>query len=167
MKGYSFFLNTCTTINTSYKYLMLSSRTNKYCCEDLSLIENYDKAINDEKQIWHIHHRLETDRNITRQQLIDKNLYWNRPACELIFLTHKDHSYLHCIHQSEETKHKIKLNHSNVKGENNPMYKKHHSEETKRKQSDRNKGKTPWNKGVKGYHRVYDNEERTKWHMEY
>jgi len=31
----------------------------KFCCEDLSLIENYDLAISDTNQTWHCHHRLE------------------------------------------------------------------------------------------------------------
>ena len=29
----------------------------KYCCEDLSLIENYELAINDQTQTWDCHHR--------------------------------------------------------------------------------------------------------------
>ena len=30
-----------------------------YCSEDISLIENYDKAVNDKEQTWHCHHRRE------------------------------------------------------------------------------------------------------------
>ena len=30
-----------------------------YCKDDITKIENYDKAINDTAQTWHIHHRLE------------------------------------------------------------------------------------------------------------
>ena len=32
----------------------------KYCCEDISLIENYIEAVSDDSQVWHCHHRLET-----------------------------------------------------------------------------------------------------------
>ena len=42
---------------------------------------------------------------------------------------------------SEETKQKISKNHTNVKGENAPMYGKHHTEETKRQISESRKGK--------------------------
>ena len=36
---------------------MISESYKKYCCEDPSLIENYDKAIADTTQTWEIHHR--------------------------------------------------------------------------------------------------------------
>ena len=42
---------------------------------------------------------------------------------------------------SEETKKKISANHIDVSGENNPMYGKHHSDETKKKISEINKGR--------------------------
>ena len=29
-----------------------------FCKDDICLIENYDKAINDLTQIWHCHHKL-------------------------------------------------------------------------------------------------------------
>ena len=54
---------------------------------------------------------------------------------------------------SEESK---KLMSEHTKGELNPMYGKHHSEESKRKESETKRGS----------HRVYDNPEHTKWHME-
>jgi len=67
----------------------------KYCCDDISLIENYDKAINDENQTWHCHHKLETELNISRKELIDIGRYYNVPASELIFLTAYEHNYIH------------------------------------------------------------------------
>ena len=33
----------------------------KYCCEDISLIENYNQAIADKEKMWDIHHRRECD----------------------------------------------------------------------------------------------------------
>jgi len=42
---------------------------------------------------------------------------------------------------SQETKDKISLNHSDINGENNPFYGKQHSEETKQKISNANKGR--------------------------
>lgn len=62
----------------------------KYCCDDIALIENYETAINDTTQTWEIHHRLEIQEDgtlISRDELINKGLYYNRPSDELIFLT--------------------------------------------------------------------------------
>ena len=66
-----------------------------FCKEDISLIENYDKAINDKSQCWDCHHRTEIWWNCTSQELIDNECYYHRPAKELIFLTHAEHSKLH------------------------------------------------------------------------
>lgn len=33
--------------------------TQQYCCEDISKIANYDKAVLDADEIWVVHHRLE------------------------------------------------------------------------------------------------------------
>lgn len=69
----------------------------KFCSEDISLIENYDKAIADTTKTWDCHHRLELDGEAERSMSEMKRvgLYFNRPASELIFLTHKDHMSLH------------------------------------------------------------------------
>lgn len=77
----------------------------KFCCEDISLIENYDKAINDNTQVWQCHHRLEThyengerrinEPDLTAEELESKGLYYNRPAKELIFLTNQEHAIMH------------------------------------------------------------------------
>ena len=61
----------------------------KYCRDDISLIENYEKAISDETQKWDCHHRRESI--YTKSQLIEIREYYNRPAAELIFLLPKDH----------------------------------------------------------------------------
>ena len=106
---------------------MISEIVKKYCCEDISKIENYDKAIADTTQMWDCHHRMELIKtgavvDSTKQDLIDWDIYYNRPADELIFLTKAEHMSLHW------------------KG-------KHHSEEYKRKMSEACKGRTAWNKG--------------------
>ena len=77
---------------------ILTGKNKKYCCEDISLIENYNEAINDSKNKWELHHKLEIQNGklvYTKKDLIDLNLYWNRPASELIFLTRKEHKALH------------------------------------------------------------------------
>ena len=65
----------------------------KYCKDDISTIENYSKAIEDSEQTWHLHHRRETI--YTREGLIEIGEYYNRPSCELIFLTPFEHLSLH------------------------------------------------------------------------
>lgn len=111
----------------------------RFCKEDPSLIENYDKAIADTTHIWDCHHRLEIQGNEVHsmQELKESGLYYHRPACELIFLIHSEHSSLHKgkahpnkgKHLSEETKNKIAKSLIGVK-------RKPHSEETKRKISE-------------------------------
>lgn len=67
----------------------------KYCYEDISKIENYDKAIADKIQTWHCHHRLEIMMNCGIKELKNNGYYYNRPANELIFLTKQEHMSLH------------------------------------------------------------------------
>ena len=105
---------------------MICEKTVKqFCNEDISLIENYQEAINDNTQTWHCHHRLEIELNKSGNELINMSLYYNRPASELIFLTEKNHKSLH--YKSGMS------NFSTKYGKDNPMYGKHHSEETKQK----------------------------------
>ena len=117
----------------------------KFCKDDISLIESYDKAIADKTQVWQCHHRRETI--FSKSDLIEIGEYYNRPACELIFLTKSEHMRLHHLgkHHSEETR--KKMSEAN-KGENNPRFGKpsafkgkHHSAETRKKMSESNKGK--------------------------
>ena len=67
----------------------------KYCKEDLSKIKNYDKAIADKTHTWHCHHMTETWWNCSKKELIENECYYNRKACELIFLTPKEHMRMH------------------------------------------------------------------------
>ena len=70
-----------------------------FCSEDISLIENYHQAIADKEKTWDIHHRRECDDEgrtlFTHKQLKEMNLYENRPASELIFVTKSMHSKMH------------------------------------------------------------------------
>ena len=79
-----------------------------FCCEDLSLIENYDKAIADTTQTWECHHRGEIlpCGRFSRDDLKKFGLYYKRPASELIFLTPSAHRQLHYkgVQKSEATK---------------------------------------------------------------
>ena len=110
----------------------------KYYCKDYESIENYEKAKADDFKNWEVHHRLETHTsdgerrlvNITRKELIALNMYYNRPADELIFLTIYEHSSLH--KPSEETRKKIGAAQTG----------RHPSEETRKKIVEANKGRT-------------------------
>lgn len=109
-----------------------------YCCEDLSKIENYEKAKADKDNMWCIHHRLETHYEdgtprkdgdfLSIEDLKERNLYFNRPASELIFLTEENHKKLHI------------RNICYRKGEENPQYGKSLSKNTKSKISESLKG---------------------------
>ena len=119
---------------------MISKRSAKaYCRDDISLIENYDKAVSDTTQLWHCHHRRETI--LSRKDLIEIGAYYNRPACELIFLTQNEHIKLHSLgkHHSAEARKKMSEAH---KG-------KQFSDETRQKMSEAHKGKHWYNNGVK------------------
>lgn len=123
-------------------------RNYRNICNDIENIENYEKAKADNFEGWELHHRLETHNSdgkrrlidITRQELIALDMYYNRPVNELIFLTTKEHRHLHMKekHWSEETRTKMskakKGKPSNRKG-------KQLSEETKRKMSKAKKGR--------------------------
>ena len=103
----------------------------KHICKDFENIENYHKALADNFKGWVCHHRLETHNsngerriiNISVAELKALDMYYNRPASELVFLRRGEHSALH------------------NSGENNSNYGKHLSEETRKKQSKANKGK--------------------------
>ena len=69
-------------------------RANAYCSEDISNIENYQIAINSQK-VYVVHHRRETDENLSVKQLKEMNLYYHRPAVELIFLDRQQHILVH------------------------------------------------------------------------
>ena len=103
-------------------------QAHKYCRDDISKIENYEKANADTTQTWHLHHRLELTLDgefaLTSEQLKMHDMYYNRPYYELIFLTPAEHIRIH------------------NKGDNNPQYGKHRSEDTSRKISDALKGRT-------------------------
>ena len=103
----------------------------KYCKEDISKIKNYDKAIADTTQVWHCHHMTETWWHCSKQDLIENECYYNRKACELIFLTPEEHKHLHAQNISDETRKKIS---ESMKGRT-------FSDETRKKLSEALKGK--------------------------
>lgn len=139
--------------------MVCEKNVRSFCCEDISTIENYDKAMADTEQVWDCHHKAEIlpCGRYSIKELRAHGLYYHRPACELIFLTHRTHMQWHrCgISHSQETKQRIseakrgkrmsdvairKMSES-LKGRATWMKGKHHTEETRRKMSESHKGK--------------------------
>ena len=136
-------------------------------CKDYENIENYEKAKKDNFKGWCCHHRLQTWNSdgerrlvdISQEELIALDMYYNRPASELIFLTRSEHTSLHDEgennpnygkHHSEETRKKISEgNKGKQAGEKHPNYGKHHSEETRKKMGAALKGMRWFNNGEK------------------
>ena len=125
----------------------------KFCSEPLDKIEHYEEALAEDFAGWCMHHRREIKQDgtrVSRQELKDNGLYYDRPASELVFMKVGEHHSLHNKgnNHSEETRlkmseslkgrtfseeHRQKLSEAN-KG-------KHQSEESRRKMSESHKGK--------------------------
>lgn len=118
--------------------MISESKAKRFCKDDLSKIENYDKAISDTTQTWDLHHRLELTIDgefaMTVAQLKMHDMYYNRPYYELIFLTPSEHRRMHM---------KCKI------GENHPRYGKHISEEHRRKICESNRRRTVTDETIK------------------
>lgn len=105
-----------------------------FCKDDIAKIENYQEAVSDPSQTWHIHHRREIDDGISRRELIKKREYFHRPSCELIFLTKSQHMRLHRLGSKLSAKIRKKMSKAQS-GENNGFFGKTHSETSKQKMS--------------------------------
>ena len=88
----------------------------EFCCEDISLIENYDKAIADTAHKWVCHHRDEVRvlpsgmiARRTMSELIENGRYYKCPANELIFLTVSEHNTLHHKNKSISAEARAKM----------------------------------------------------------
>ena len=110
----------------------------KYCREDISKIENYEKAIADTTQIWDCHHIL--GEILTRQQLLDHDFYYDVPPCMLKFVTKAEHNSIHQRgnknafygkKHSYESRARMSASHNGIL----------HTKETRRKMSESRKGK--------------------------
>lgn len=116
-------------------------RAYAFCKDDISKIENYDKALLDNSQTWICHHKLGISEGYTNsvKDLKLMNLYYHRPAEELIFLTKSEHIKLHNYHRKYKSGHhrdeltKSKISES-LKGK--PL-----TEDTKKKLSIAKKGR--------------------------
>ena len=114
--------------------MIKTKHAKKICREDITLIKNYEQAITDESQIWDCHHINEL--TFTRQELIKQNMYYYRPANELVFLTRSEHKKLHLTVCAGADERRRKMSES-LKGRKRKPF----SEETKRKMSEARKGR--------------------------
>ena len=74
----------------------------KFCSEPLDKIEHYEEALAENFKGWCIHHRREIQPDgtrVSRQELKDNGLYYDRPASELIFMRKREH---HSLHNADE-----------------------------------------------------------------
>ena len=137
----------------------------KYCT-DYKNIENYDEALKSPLK-YDLHHRLEISEMQSASDLIFLHLYYNRPPEELVFLEHKEHARLHNANLSEDTRKKIS---ESKKGENNPMFGKHHSAETRQIISEAMKGEKSYMygkpKSAETKKKMSEAKRGKHWHLE-
>lgn len=95
----------------------------RYCREDITLIKNYAEAVADKTQTWICHHiNAEPFTGFCTADLEKMNMYENRPASELKFVTRKMHVEIHGSghtgkHHYEETRQKISASLKDIKRE--------------------------------------------------
>lgn len=95
----------------------------KYCtiskwkkvCPNFTDVENHDKALADNYEGWVLHHKLGV--GVLREELMELNLYYNRPPQELIFVTEKEHRLIHnkCMKHKESWHKKLSASKKGVK----------------------------------------------------
>ena len=123
-------------------------RDYKCYCDTIENVENYEKALEDDFKGWHCHHRLETHTSdgerrlvdISMDELVALDMYYHRPASELIFMTTLEHKRLHLKGKPHSEEMRKKMSEA-MKGKPSPRKGKHLSEEHKRKIGEANKGK--------------------------
>lgn len=110
------------------------SLAKQYCRDDITLIKNYAEAIADKTRTWICHHRnAEPFTGFCRKDLKKMNMYYQRPASELMFVTRREHNIIHNKGKTVSAKTRAKM--SEVKKG------KHHSAETIQKMAESHKGK--------------------------
>ena len=135
-----------------------------FCRDDYTKIENYKEAVNDNTQTWELHHRNEFTFDgkfaHTAKELKEMNMYFKRPANELIFLTPSEHRRMHNMNMTDETRKKIsdtlkghsvsdetRMKMKNNGGHTSYWKGKRMSDEARKKMSDAKKGKAGPMKG--------------------
>ena len=114
----------------------------KKYCKDYKNIENYTEALSSPLR-YDLHHKREISENKSKKDLIADNLYYDRPASELIFLEEKEHIRLHNVgkHRSVDTRQKMSEAHKGHEGYWKGKYRPSFSTETRQKLSEARKGR--------------------------
>lgn len=104
----------------------------RYCCEDISRIENYDIAVASPER-WCVHHRKGLEDDMSKEELKGEGLYNKRPASELIFMPLSEHISMHMSGEKNPM--------YGTTGEKAPWFGRHHTEEEKEKIRQANLGR--------------------------
>lgn len=125
-------------------------------CDELEKVENYEKALAGNFIGWDCHHRLETHNSDGERRAVDLlseelkalDMYYHRPAEELVFLNKSVHRSLHNKGKTLSEEHKKKIAETleghTVSEETREKLRAHkgwhHTEETRKKMSESRKG---------------------------
>lgn len=105
------------------RYNMLRKRgiqqLKRYCREPMEKIKGYREAVESEGR-YDCHHINEL--TFTRDELKKMNMYYNRPASELILLKASDHIRLHQRHDMPSARYGTKASMYGRRGESHPRY---------------------------------------------
>lgn len=81
-----------------------SKMAQRYCCEPIESIQGF-KAASESSEKYHIHHKFE-EMGLSIVDLKELGMYYNRPACELVFMNGREHIRMHSTRDlSEAYKH--------------------------------------------------------------
>lgn len=91
------------------------------CCEDISMIRGYERAVNDNTQMYDLHHLEGVF--YTSDELKKMGRYYKQPAMALIFLTKSEHQKIHGVFRdtSMQTRKKLSESHVNHKKLSKPV----------------------------------------------
>ena len=145
--------------------MITSTKFLKRYCKNYKNIENYQEALKSPLR-FDLHHRREITEKKSKKQLIDENLYYDRPPEELVFLEHGEHMRLHNANLSAETRQKMS---EAIKGNQNALG--HHcSEDARKKMSDALKGEKSYMygkpKSAETRQKISEANKGKRWHLE-
>ena len=161
---------------------MKESKSWRSFCIDPTQIEGYERAISDpSKTRYECHHRLETHTSdgiirsvpLSMAELKALDMYYHRPAEELVILTAREHAQLHRLTEGKNnyaSKEEAKAEHTEYMKqwyEEHAEYKKQWRKEHQAEQAEYNK---QWREDHAEYSKQWEKEhqaERAEYHKQY